>query len=280
MLERRTRETADARIRVVLFNKVSPTNRLLANREILEERKMPQKQLFWLHITKSAGTTTRSLLQPHYVLVDRVKKPKTFIQAAPEEYNDILNNYRFFLGEYQFRRCQFAKKYLYPNAWDGIFSFAFSREPTDRCVSMFYFLFWKSLGRFGNIRRTLNQSITSKKLILNTSYAFDVFLDYAHQARVSDSIYKPLGNHFTAHTAPMWGDITDANGDIMLTRVFRLENLIAGINFAFEECGITEKIDDNHSELIRNRRKYVPNQHQQKKIEEIYSRDFDIYEKS
>lgn len=90
---------------------------------------MHYKQFFWLHVRKSAGFTTRALLQPYYVEVDRAKKPKTFIQATPDEYNDILNNYRIVLGDYQFRRCLFAKKYLYPDQWDDIFSFAFSREP-------------------------------------------------------------------------------------------------------------------------------------------------------
>ena len=199
---------------------------------------MNQRQLFWLHVKKSAGITTRSLLQPYYVEVDREKKPKNFIQATPEEYNDILNNFRIVLGDYQFKRCLFAKKYLYPNKWDDMFSFAFSRHPIDRCVSMFYYLFWKDAGRIGNIARPLKKLVKHKKLILNSSYAFDLFLDCAHEARQSDSIYLPLGNHFTTHTAPMWDDITDFSGNVLLTKVCRLENLIEGVNMAFEECGI------------------------------------------
>ena len=70
------------------------------------------RKLFWLHVKKSAGMSTRALLSPDYVEVERVKKPKNFIQAKPEEYNDILNNFRVVLGEYQFKRCLLAKKYL------------------------------------------------------------------------------------------------------------------------------------------------------------------------
>ncbi len=143
---------------------------------------MAQRQLFWLHIKKSAGITTRSLLQPYYIEVDRTKKPKTFIQATPEEYNDILNNFRVVLGEYQFKRCLFAKRYLYPETWGDMFSFAFSREPTDRCVSMFYYLFANDLGLVMNMARSIKRSIKNKKLILyNTNYAFDLFLDYVHE---------------------------------------------------------------------------------------------------
>lgn len=245
---------------------------------------MNHRQLFWLHVKKSAGITTRSLLQPHYVLVNRAKKPKNFIQAMPEEYNDIINNYRVVLGEYQFKRCLFAKKYLYLDKWDDIFSFAFSREPTDRCVSMFYYLFWRDRGPVKNIVRSLKGYINTKKIIFSSSYAFDVFLDCANEARLSDSIYYPIGNHFTTHTAPMWDDITDFNGNVLLKKVYRLENLIEGINLAFEECGIAKRLDRNDKELNQNRgigrKDYSPNQQQKKKIEEIYHKDFEIYEKA
>ena len=243
-----------------------------------------QKQMFWLHVKKSAGITTRSLLQPYYVEVNRSKKPKTFIQALPEEYNDILNNYRVVLGEYQFKRCLFAKRYLYPKQWDGIFSFAFARDPSDRCVSMFYYLFSQDSGHFTKLTRALRSIITNKKLTSNTSYAFDTFLDHAHKARLSDSIYRPLVLHFTTHTAPMWDDITDSNGNVIIKQVYRLENLIEGINSAFEECNIPKRIDTSNEKLSKNRNKkrkeFIPNKHQQQKIEDIYRNDFEIYEKA
>lgn len=243
---------------------------------------MSYSQFFWLHIKKSAGIATRSLLQPYYVEVDRDKKPKNFIQASPKEYNDILNNYRVVLGEYQFRRCLFAKKYLYPDQWDDMFSFAFSREPIDRCISMFYYLYWKDSGFIKNLKRAFKRSLHTRRLLYNTSYAFDTFLDYAHEARASDSIYFPLENHFTTHTAPMWEDITDLNGNILLKKVFRLENLTDGINQAFEECGIEKRLEKRETKLNRNynRKLYQPTKDQIIKIENIYHHDFEIYEKA
>jgi hypothetical protein len=209
-----------------------------------------------------------------------MKKPKTFIQSTPEEYNDILNNYRVVLGEYQFRRCLFARKYLYPEKWDDIFSFAFSRNPIDRCVSMFYYLFWKDSRHLGKVTRTLEKLGATKKLMLNTNYAFDVFLDYAKEARLSPSIYRPLGNHFTTHTAPMWDDITDLEGNVLLKQVYRLESLIEGINSAFEQCGIDKRLESNKKTLNKNkgRKNYVPTPRQQRKIKEIYGKDFEVYE--
>jgi hypothetical protein len=245
-----------------------------------EETTMSHKQLFWLHIKKSAGITTRTLLQPYYVEVDRVKKPINFIQAKPEEYNDVLNNYRVVLGEYQFRRCLFAKQYLYPDSWDDLFSFAFSREPTDRCISMFYYMFWKHKGPLESLLRACRNAIRERRITSNLSYAFDVFLDYAEQARTSPSIYEPLGLHFTTHTAPMWEDITDRNGMILLKGVFRLENLIDGINKAFEECGIEKRHEQSNVVLNRNkkRKSFTPNSKQLQKIERIYFEDFELYE--
>lgn len=244
---------------------------------------MHNKQLFWLHIKKAAGTSTRALLQQHYVEVKRKDKPKNFIQATPEEYNDILNNYRVVLGDYQFRRSLFAKTYLYPNQWNNMYSFAFSREPIDRCISMFHYLFkgGKGVGYLRTMLRSVKTLLRTRKIVSSTSYAFDVFLDYAHRARQSDSIYKPLGNHFTTHTAPMWDDITDLEGNVLLKEVFRLEALIEGINRAFCECGIDKRLehgDELFRKKNRNRQRYTPSSAQIRKIEQIYPKDFEVYE--
>ena len=240
---------------------------------------MSDKKLFWLHIKKSAGSTIRSLLGPHYVAVDR-RQPKTFIQASPDEFNDILNNFHVVLGEYQFRRCLFARKYLYPSHWDRLFSFAFSRQPVDRCVSMFFYLYWKEISLFKRLLRAVRAPFTQRRLPYNMRYAFDAFLDCVQQARHGDSIYRPLGQKFTTHTAPMWDDITDLEGNVLVKAVFRLEDLAAGINCAFEFCGIPQRVDGQELRLNKNQRRtdYVPTKDQVQKIERLYQRDFEIYE--
>ncbi|MAT94502.1 MAG: hypothetical protein CME59_18155 [Halioglobus sp.] len=241
---------------------------------------MPYENLFWLHIKKSAGVTTRSLLQPHYTEVDRSGWPRNFLQSDPVEYNDILNNYRVVLGELQFRRALFARRYLYPDSWDKLYSFAFSREPVDRCLSMFYYLFPRRTGILGSLATLYRGYVDTRKLMFSTSYAFDVFLDFAQRARSSESVYRPLGLHFTTHTAPMWEDVTDLDGSLLLKQVFRLEHLVEGINTAFECCGINQRVERPGQPLNINRRRgsYTPNPAQRGKIERIYSRDFDLYE--
>ena len=243
---------------------------------------MKSTNLFWLHIRKSAGMTTRSLLEPYYVEVaNRVNKPKSFVQATPREYNDILNNYLVVLGEYQFKRCLFAKKYLYPENWNNMFSFAFSREPIDRCISMFFYLFRTGHG-LSEVMASVPKKCIAQRLRLRycLTYAFDVFLDSVHEALLSQSIFCPFGLHFTTHIAPMWSDITDLEGVVLLKQVYRLENLVEGINHAFEQCGIAKRLDANCIQLNRNynRKEYIPTKIQKRKIEQIYNKDFEVYE--
>lgn len=241
---------------------------------------MKHKQLFWLHIKKSAGITTRNLLQPYYIEVDRSRNPKNFIQATPEEYNDILNNYRVVLGEYQFKRCLFAKKYLYPDSWDNLFSFAFSREPIDRCISMFFYLYRKENTYLNYLKGIFRGNPSIRKFYGNTAYAFDVFLELVQESQESNSVYSPRGIHFSTHTAPMWNDITDDEGNILLSSVFRLENLHYGINRAFKECGIEKRQSESSTILNRNkkRKSYTPTKYQRNKIKAIYRHDFELYE--
>lgn len=238
------------------------------------------KKFFWLHVKKSGGLTTRKLLSPYYVEVDRVNKPKNFIQSKKACYNDILNNYRVVLGEYQFKRCLFAKKYLYPDEWDHIYSFAFSREPVDRCVSMFFYLFWGRSRFVPAVKRFVDILYGHRRVVFSTSAAFDLFLDLVCEARKSDSVYSPLGLHFSTHTATMWEEITDFDGNYLLSRVYRIDSLVEGLNHVFEVCEIPKKI--NKIDIFINKNKsrtdFVPSKGQIKKIEEIFSKDFEVYE--
>lgn len=243
---------------------------------------MTYKDFFWLHIKKSGGISTRSLLQPYYVEVDRSIQPGCFIQSRPEQYNDILNNYRVLLGELQGKRCLFAKTYLYPDQWDDLYSFAFSREPIDRCISMFYSLYWVDKGIINRFSNTILRSFKSRKFHYSTKYAFDLFLDYVQQSHSSSASYFPLGIKFSTHTASMWEDITDLDGNIMLKKIFRLENLSDGINQVFEECGIDQRIEKKTKPLNanKNRSNYMPTKAQVIKIRSIFENDFEIYEQA
>lgn len=246
---------------------------------------MKYESFFWLHIKKSAGMSTRQYLQPFYKQVDKKNKPKNFIQSTPEEYNDILNNYRVVLGEYQFKRALFAKKYLYPEKWNSIYSFAFSREPIERCISMFFYLYYKKNKKaLEKLYRAAFNLKNHKKLGLSLEYNFDVFLDLVEKAHFEcESVYWPAGLRFSTHTAPMFGDITDMEGNVLLTQVFRIEHLKEGLNQVFENCGLNKElsIDKNiYRNKNINKGQYQPTPKQKKKIMELYKEDFELYERS
>lgn len=235
------------------------------------------KTFFWLHIKKSAGQSTRQVLSPYYKTVDRSKHPTCFLQADPSEYNDILNNYRVPLGTYQFRRCLFARTYLYPDNWDDMVKFAFSRNPVSRCVSAFYQFF----GGKSKTARANRRLYTKRhhRIALTTSGRFDHFLHMIEEARASDSAYRPYDLHFTTHTAPMWDDITDEGGNILLDHVFRLEDFKAGINAVLRECGLPQVEDTGF--VCKNKGNhgcYHPSAAQRQHIEKLYAKDFEIYE--
>jgi hypothetical protein len=247
---------------------------------------MTYSNFFWLHIKKSAGITTRKLLSPYYQEVDRILKPPNFIQSPFEHHNDILNNYRVPLGDYQFKRCLFAKQFLYKDNWDNTLSFAFSREPQSRCVSMFNYLHdyawhgvWTGDQQKYNFKSNYKHLLKYGKSKISKAYAFDLFLENVEAAQISRSIYNPLGLHFYTHTATVWDDVTDLEGLVIIKKIFRLENLIEGINSVFDACNIEKKIEKSMS-LNKTAYKsiYIPNKAQVAKIQRLYAKDFELYE--
>lgn len=243
---------------------------------------MKYKNFFWLHVKKSAGTTTRKLLQPYYQLVDKTEKPISFIQALPHSYNDILNNYRVVLGDYQFKRALFAKQFLYKDQWDLMCSFAFSREPTDRCLSMFFYLYYYQTNFLKKLLKARKNFRIHKKFTWSIRYDFDLFLELIGQIHLNSGYsYDRTGLHFSTHTAPMYNDITDNDGNVLLTKVFRMEDLHKGIAQVYQLCGLQFQKDNIiHRNKNKIRKEYVPCKTQRKKIIKLYEKDFDIYERA
>lgn len=232
---------------------------------------------FWLHIKKNGGGTIRRLLTPEYVLAERSKRPVNFIQSDRALHNDILNNYRMPLGEYQFKRAQFAKSILFSDIWNDIPRFAFLRHPVERAVSAFHYLS-KRRGTalsFIQARKSQGQRIAS-----GLQDRFDLFLELIAESQASNTHSGPVNLHFAAHVNPVWNDISDCNGNNLLSHLYRLENMISGIEEIFQICEIDRQ--PNQSPPIVNafkgEEKYQPTRKQIRAIEEIYSKDFDLFE--
>ena len=183
---------------------------------------------FWLHIKKSAGSSLRRLLQPHYRCVDRSINPCCFVGVSKEYWNDTVNNYRIPLGEFQFRRASFARKYLYGKDWERMNSFAFVREPVSRALSMFRFL-------QPEIR---SYAISLRISKCSPSDLFDLFLKMLLLQRESSISSKPFGLRFSTHVNPAWNDVVDVDGNVLIANLFRLEDLERGLSKIYAKCGL------------------------------------------
>lgn len=235
---------------------------------------------FWLHIKKSAGGSLRRLLAPHYIDVDRLAKPMNFIQAHPSQYNAILNNFRIPLGEYQFRRSDFAKTFLFPNTWADLNSFAFVRNPIDRAISAFHYLREQRGGERSFLQDMPNNVEFDETKGLD--YQFDMFINLVARSQKSQSIYGPVNLHFSTHTTPMWPDVTDENGNILLRHIFRLEYMLEGVNTIFEQSGIPKYTnqDIRRVNVGSYSDDFTINELQKRKLTNIYGNDFDLYERT
>ena len=239
-------------------------------------------EIFWLHIKKSAGLSTRQILKPYYVETDRTDQPKNFIQSDPAEWNDILNNYRVPLGAYQFKRTLFAKTYLYKDKFENLFKFAFSRNPYDRAISQFFYLWRETNPRkrtFWSHRLKLTEkAIRDFPALPTLSYDFSLFLDAIQACRGSQSNFDPYDLHFQTHTAAMFEDVSDENGTILLDKIWRLEDFETGIAEVFERMGALYTHKTAPRINTTKRQDFSLNKNHKQKIEALFTRDFDIYE--
>ena len=248
------------------------------------DRDSMRYKVFWLHIKKAAGISTRESLGPLYKEVDRRNMPSCFISRPRDEWNDILNNYRVPLGSYHFRRSDFAKEFLYKDEWSEMATVAFSREPIDRALSMYYYLFSPFKRNESFIRKVksiISSSISSRKLLISESYALSAFLDLLDIQKDlrEKSIYEPAGLHFSTHTNPMSLDVGFQDGGTNMSHIFRLDNYEKGIEFCYSFSGVERPqyarcIIRNRS----NRKDFTLTKEQICKIQDLYREDFTIYE--
>jgi hypothetical protein len=183
---------------------------------------MNSREFFWLHIKKGGGQSFRKTFTPPYVQTDR-RNPKPFCALPREEWNDALNNFRLPLGEYDYRRTLFAKKFLYSEAeFSGLYKFVIVRNPYDRAVSC-----WNYLARPKHRGRWF-RSFERK--------AFEAFLD-----RLPEQWQTKRNRHLATHSAPMWPDITGEQGELLMDEIFKLEEMDRNLPYLCAQLGIPER---------------------------------------
>jgi hypothetical protein len=169
---------------------------------------------FWLHIKKAGGESFRKSFTPPYVQTERRHNFKPFIALPREQWNDALNNYRIPLGDYDYKRMLFAKRFLYTETeFAGMFKFAIVRNPYDRAVSC-----WRYL-----TRQPMTLCDVRKQMM---RMSFERFL--RELPRLWETKWD---RHFATHTAPMWGDLSDEAGQSLVDRLIKLEDINEEIPF-------------------------------------------------
>lgn len=174
----------------------------------------------WLHIKKSGGQSIRQALSSPYVETRR-KQARPFSALPQEEWNDNLNNFRIPLGEYDYRRMLFARDFLYPRDFHSRFKFAIVRNPYARIVSA-----WKYLTRRGIITFFWPRYLYRHR--------FENFL------AILPVLWESKWNRQIAtHTAPVWPDITDENGHLLLDFIGHLEDIEEDFRVIFRRLSLS-----------------------------------------
>jgi hypothetical protein len=154
---------------------------------------------FWLHVKKAGGTSFRATFTPPYVQSDRKAPPRPFPEAPRTEWNDMVNNFRIPLGEYDFRRMLFARDHLYgAEEFGRMFRFVIVRNPYERSLSCWRYLTGGTGGSAG----------------------FERFLE-----TLSGEWASKHNRHLATHTAPVWPDITDGDGNLLVEAIYKLEEM-------------------------------------------------------
>lgn len=196
------------------------------------------KPFFWLHIRKAGGTSLRSVLGDQYIRTNR-SVPTPFVALPKAEWNDNLNNHRIPLGAYEFKRMLFAKMFLYDqNEFANMYKFAMVRNPYERAVSC-----WRYLTK---------RWIVARPRYVLAHYKFEKFLEIIPELWQSDS-----HRHLLTHAAPIWPDLTDEKGVLLVDQVLRLETIDEDLLKLCETLGIPyTKVRRENSTNTSDYRKY------------------------
>ena len=181
-----------------------------------------EPSFLWLHIKKAAGQSVRNALSDVYVQTNR-STPSPFIALPKREWNDNLNNYRVPLGEYDYRRMLFVKRFLFPDTFKDMFKFCIVRNPYTRAVSSFLY----------EIRKDRSEKLLTRAA---PRKRFKQYLESL--PRVWE---RTRPRHRALHAAPVIPDITDETGALLVDFVGRLESIESDIDTICDAIGVARR---------------------------------------
>lgn len=165
----------------------------------------------------------------------------------------------------------------------------FAREPTDRCLSMFSYLFdpkgGKHLNAYLSYLRGCKAVPLHRRLVWSRPSRFDAFLDtleWQQSLRDGPDPALPIDLHFSTPTNPMSLDVLAPDGTSNLSHLIRLTSFEAGIDLCYNTMGMARPEPSRgirHNSGVSDQ-KYLPLPAQQRRIEALFARDFDLFEKA
>jgi hypothetical protein len=214
----------------------------------------------WLHIKKAAGQSVRKALSDVYVETNR-SRPTPFIALPRAEWNDNLNNFRIHLGEYDFRRTLFAKRFLFPERFDEMFKFCIVRNPYKRALSSFLYEFRGDRSRMMAIRLFPRRSF--RRYLQNLPTVWE----------------KTKPRHRALHAAPVISDITDESGTILMDFVARLEQIDIDLQTICEGIGVPRReLPRTHSTGPPAKLDRFYDRENRRLVDQLYGEDIDRLE--
>lgn len=156
----------------------------------------------------------RKAFTPPYIETDRSDAgTQPFIALPKEAYNDALNNFRIPLGRYDYKRTLFAKEFLYTQEeFNALYKFCIVRNPYRRIFSAWRYLMHYEIEVLGHH--------AGNALYEKMRKDFAYFLECMPEFRETK-----LNRHLATHTAPVWADISDYNGHLLLDDFYPVETL-------------------------------------------------------
>lgn len=177
----------------------------------------------FVHIAKCGGTTITNLLLPRLARGDVVissRSPRfvdhpvsTFFCKAPLRklpFGNAIRRRRGIGGLAKHSPASAIAQTVGSEIWSRYYSFAFVRNPWDRCVSSFFWI-KKNQGKGLGIPRVR----ALVKTVANEHPDFATFVRSKEFRRLTEENLM----------APVTRSLVDANGDIMVSRVAKLEEL-------------------------------------------------------
>jgi len=214
----------------------------------------------WLHIKKAGGQSIRGALSDVYVETNR-SRPSPFIALPRAEWNDNLNNFRIPLGDYDYRRLLFAKRFLFPASFDGMFKFCVVRNPYARALSSFLY----------EIRNDRS------RVAMTRLFPRSMFRRYLFGLPRAWEKTKP--RHRALHAAPVMPDITDEQGTILTDYIAQLETIEDDLAYICKGIGIEPRAMPRKNTTGRSA---DPNQFydstNRRLVEKLYAEDIDRLE--